>query len=201
MKYIPSTASQNWEERYQTGMTGWGRGISSPNLQRWLDSGYLKPCKILIPGCGNGYEVLLLSELGFDVTAIDIAATPVKNLKQRLTEQGLSATVLQQDFFNYQPNLPFDAIYEQTSLCALPPETWKEYAKCLQTWLKPEGKLFAQFMQTGSQGGPPWHCPLDIMQDLFTDTDWAWQDALAAQPMNENDPKFERPHLLIRRDS
>ncbi|MGV6810417.1 MAG: methyltransferase domain-containing protein [bacterium] len=197
-------ASVDWEARYQAGMTGWDRGTSSKNLQRWLDSGLLKPCHILIPGCGNGYEVIELARAGFTVTAIDIAPTPVQQLTQTITEQldgsqQLRVTLVQADFFQYQPPHPFDAIYEQTSLCALPPEQWQTYAHCLQQWLKPNGQLFAQFMQTGQTGGPPWHCPLDIMQDLFPERDWHWQTKLSALAMRESDPKFEIPYLLIRK--
>ena len=74
----------DWENRYQAGTTGWDRGASSNNLSYWLDNNLLKPCRILVPGCGNGYEVLMLAELGFDVVAIDIAPTAVENLKKAL---------------------------------------------------------------------------------------------------------------------
>ncbi|HHC74997.1 MAG TPA: methyltransferase domain-containing protein [Thiothrix sp.] len=194
----------DWEARYQAGTTGWDRGTSSANLQRWLDSGLLQPCSILIPGCGNGYEVIELAKAGFTVTAIDIAPTPVKQLKHAINtqlddSQGLRVTVLQADFFTYQPTQTFDAIYEQTSLCALSPAQWQTYAHCLQQWLKPNGQLFAQFMQTGQTGGPPWHCPIDAMQPLFPSTHWHWQTQLPHLAMREHDPKFELPYLLVRR--
>lgn len=189
----------DWESRYQAQMTGWDRGSSSPHLHSWLDSGLLKPCRIIVPGCGNGYEVLTLAKLGFEVTAIDIAETPVINLKQQLAEQALSASVLQQNFFDHAPAQAYDAIYEQTSLCALPPEQWQNYAHLLRDWLKPSGNLFAQFMQTHQDGGPPWHCPIEHMHTLFNEEDWQWNTTL---PSNEGamlGQKFEIPHLLIRK--
>lgn len=192
----------DWEARYQAGTTGWDRGTSSTNLQHWLDSGLLQPCHILIPGCGNGYEVIELAKAGFTVTAIDIAPSPIEHLTQAIAAQlddTSPITLLEADFFQYQPTQAFDAIYEQTSLCALPPEQWQTYAHCLQQWLKPEGQLFAQFMQTGQTGGPPWHCPVDLMQDLFPEKDWYWQTQLSPLAMRDNDPKFEIPYLLIRK--
>lgn len=195
---IPSS-SVDWEARYQAQMTGWDRGISSPHLQNWLDSGELKPCRIIIPGCGNGYEVLELARLGFEVTAIDIAETPVTNLKQRLVEQDLSVSVLLQNFFEHSPAQGYDAIYEQTSLCALPPEQWQAYADLLRTWLKPSGRLFAQFMQTHQDGGPPWHCPIEHMQTLFSENEWEWRTALPSKAEATLGQKFEIPHLLIRK--
>lgn len=166
--------SKEWENRYQIGQTGWDRGSSSENLSFWLDNNLLDKGKILIPGCGNGYEVLRLAELGFDVTAIDIAATPLQNLQSALDETGLSATLVKSDFFDWQAEHEFDAIFEQTSLCALPPELWQRYVDKLASWLKPGGKLLAHFLQTAKPGGPPYHCELDEMHKLFKDELWHW---------------------------
>ena len=73
---------------------------------------------------------------------------------------------------HWQPAEPFDAIYDQTCLCALPPEIWPDYAARLHGWLRPGGRLFVLFMQTGSRGGPPFHCDLTEMQRLFAPTHW-----------------------------
>lgn len=166
--------SNEWENRYQIGQTGWDRGSSSENLSFWLDNNLLDKGKILVPGCGNGYEVLRLAELGFDVTAIDIAATPIQHLQSALDEVGLSATLVKSNFFDWQAENKFDAIFEQTSLCALPPEQWQQYADKLASWVKPGGKLFAHFLQTAKPGGPPYHCELDEMHKLFKDESWHW---------------------------
>lgn len=166
----------DWENRYQQGQTGWDRGDVSENLLYWLDNELLKPCSILIPGCGNGYEVLELAKRGFDVTAIDIAPSAISNLKAALDKQGFKANCVLADFFDWQPETPFDVIYEQTSLCALPPQEWKQYQGQLSAWLKPTGKIFAQFMQTGQEGGPPFHCAMSDMNDLFSERDWLWSE-------------------------
>ena len=150
-----------WENRYQTGSTGWDRGNTSTNLSYWLDNKLLKPCRILIPGCGNGYEVMALAKLGFEVVAIDIAPTAIANLRAMLSQAKLNAELILGDFFTWHPKEKFDAIFEQTSLCALPPTEWKQYEAQLYQWLKPEGKLFAQFMQTGQEGGPPFDCDVN----------------------------------------
>jgi len=165
-----------WEEMYQQQKTGWDRGESSANLLYWIDYKLIEPCRILVPGCGNGYEVITLVEKGFEVVAIDIASTPISNLKQALKENNLNAELIQADFFNWKTSKPFDAIYEQTSLCALPPEQWSKYEACLHNWLKPSGKLFAQFMQTGQEGGPPYHCEISDMKSLFSEQRWKWSE-------------------------
>ncbi|MEE9444264.1 MAG: methyltransferase domain-containing protein [Cocleimonas sp.] len=175
-------SSENvWESRYQAGTTGWDRGNTSANLNYWLENSLLKPCRILVPGCGNGYEVLTLVKLGFDVVAIDIAPSAIDNLRAMLDKESLDAELVLGDFFTWNPKEKFDAIFEQTSLCALPPKEWKQYEAQLHNWLKPSGKLFAAFMQTGREGGPPFHCELNEMNELFSTRKWTWSDEHIAQ--------------------
>ena len=172
---------KEWEDRYQKNKAHWDRGEISPNLLYWLENRLLKPCRILIPGCGNGYEVLALAERGFDVVAIDIAPSPIENLRMALQRQQLNAELIQTDFFTWENTVPFDAIYEQTSLCALPPNDWQRYENSLYGWLKPKGELFAQFMQTGVEGGPPYHCDVSAMTGLFNNQRWSWSEPHATQ--------------------
>jgi len=190
-------SNDEWENRYQQGTTGWDRGEASPNLLYWLDNELLNPCRILIPGCGNGHEVIALAERGFDVVAIDIAPTAVVNLRTALQERQLNAEIIQTDFFTYKSDKPFDAIYEQTSLCALPPDRWEDYEKCLYHWLKPKGKLFAHFMQADEQGGPPFHCDIASMTNLFSAPRWQWSEQHETDVIH-SDNKYEKIFLLER---
>ena len=184
-----------WENRYQQGKTGWDRGQVSPNVLYWLKENLLNPCRILIPGCGNGHEVLAFAERGFDVVAIDIAPTAIENLSQTLQAKKLTAELIQVDFFTWQHQQDFDAIYEQTSLCALHPDHWERYENCLYNWLKPEGKLFAQFMQTDQESGPPFHCDIDTMTDLFITKRWLWSKEHETHVTHSND-RHEKIYLL-----
>ena len=184
-----------WENRYQQGQTGWDRGDVSPNLLHWIESGFLRPCRILVPGCGNGHEVLALAEKGFDVVAIDIAPTPIDNLKKALKARQLSTELIQSDFFGWKSAQAFDAIYEQTSLCAINPDQWKRYENCLYNWLKPNGKLLAQFMQTGQESGPPFHCDIAAMVELFDEERWLWSDEHKTQAIHSKG-LYEKMYLL-----
>lgn len=189
--------SNEWESLYQQGQTGWDRGEISPNLLYWVEHELLKPCRILIPGCGNGYEVLALAEKGFDVVAIDIALTPIENLRKALKTRQLSVELIQTDIFTWECGEPFYAIYEQTSLCALHPDKWRSYEKCLYDWLKPKGKLFAHFMQTGQESGPPFHCEISAMIDLFTAERWLWSEPYET-PVVHSEGLYEKLYLLER---
>lgn len=164
----------NWEQRYVAGNTPWDRGHVSPALIDWLASGRLPPGRILVPGCGYGHEVVELCRHGFSVTAVDVAPSALARLGQRLDALGLVADLVCADWFEWRPEHAFDSIYEQTSLCSLPPSRWRDYTRLLAHWLIPGGRLLALFMQTGKPGGPPWHCDPIAMQRLFPPPAWHW---------------------------
>jgi len=173
---VKSDILRFWEERYQSNRIPWDRGEISPALVHWLESGDLRPCRIVIPGCGYGYEALELARRQFDVTAIDFAPSAVATLEKELEKSKLRAQVVEADVLQWNPEQPFDAIYEQTCLCALPPKLWQPYSEQLDRWVKPAGKLFALFMQTDEPGGPPYHCDLNEMRELFPNDEWAWPE-------------------------
>lgn len=170
-----------WDERFASGNTPWDRGASSPQLGAWLSSGALKPCRILVPGCGSGHEVVDLALAGFDVTGLDYADQAIERAHRQLKKAEVDATLVQADVLRWQPERAFDAIYEQTCLCALYPDQWRAYADRLYEWLVPEGRLFALFVQLlregaaeGSIQGPPYHCDINAMRALFPEPLWAW---------------------------
>lgn len=188
----------DWENAYQEGNTGWDRKQINPALLHWLDSNVLHPCRILIPGCGFGYEVCELARRGFDVTAIDLAPTAVTRLKKTLQQQKLTATVIEEDLFDQ--SLPFfDVIYEQTCLCATEPKCWQHYEQWLRKHLRSDGRLFALFMQTVKDEGPPFHCGIDAMHELFHASHWQWPDANDHYISPHYHGKFEHGMVLVKR--
>jgi len=170
-----------WERRFATNDTPWDRGGANPQLTAWLASGALTPCRILVPGCGAGHEVAVLAQAGFEVTALDYAPAAITLTRERLAEADLRATLVHADALEWQPAAPFDAIYEQTCLCALHPDHWQAYAERLAAWLPPGGRLYALFMQALRTGaaeglveGPPYHCDVNAMRALLPASRWQW---------------------------
>jgi SAM-dependent methyltransferase len=170
-----------WQQRFATNDTPWDRGDASPQLAAWLDSCALTPCRILVPGCGSGHEVAVLAGSRFDVTALDYAPAAIALTRERLARADLQATLVQADALQWQPATSFDAIYEQTCLCALHPDQWRTYAQQLGAWLAPGGRLYALFMQVLRSGaaegrieGPPYHCDVNAMRALFPALQWEW---------------------------
>ena len=112
----------------------------------------------------------------------------------------MTARVELADLFSWQPQAPFDAVYDQACLCALPPSLWPDYVARLHTWLKPGGRLFILFMQTGKEGGPPFHCGMRTMRALFDPAHWAWPAALAPLVPHPSGVGTEQPVVLPRID-
>lgn len=184
----------NWEERYQAGTTGWERASLNPAFVAWRGSAELSPCRILLPGAGRSREPVELAAAGFTVTVVDVAPSAIAVQTERLAGKGL---VIQADLLSWDPDAPFDAIYDQTCLCALPPARLPDYEACLARWLRPGGGLFALFMQTGKEGGPPFDCPIPRMQQLFSPARWMWPETLPPR-VPHHAPLEEQPVILRR---
>ena len=194
---MSETQSVDWEGRYRGGATGWERHGLNPAFLAWRESGELAPCRILVPGGGRSLEPLALAEAGFDVTVVDAAPSAVATQQARLNRIKVQARVEQADLFAWDPDRQFDAIYDQTCLCALPTALWPNYARRLHRWLRPGGSLFVLFMQTDRTDGPPFHCDLDAMRRLFETPTWIWPGALIGR-VEHSPGRSEQPAVLRR---
>ncbi len=194
-----------WQARFETGSIPWDRGAPNPQLQQWLDEGVIA-CgdRVLVPGCGRGWEVALLAERGVQVTGIDYAPAALDGCRAMLKERRLDVLLAEADVLTWNPEAPVDAVYEQTCLCALHPDHWQRYARQLHAWIKPGGKLLALFVQAQSeesaQGfikGPPYHCDIHAMRALFPSDRWEWPKP--PYPMLASGPARELAVILTRR--
>jgi len=192
---MSATQVIDWESRYQEGRTAWERPALNPAFVAWRQSGELAPCRILIPGAGRSAEPGVLAAAGFDVTVLDVAPSAAAAQRAQL---GAAARVVEADVFAWQSDAPFDAVYDQTCLCALPPGLWGDYEQRLMQWLHPGGRLFVLFMQTGGDGGPPFDCPIPLMQALFAPERWLWP-AFLPPLVHHPSLRDEQPAALYRR--
>lgn len=157
-----------WDARYREGQTGWDLRQVSPPLKEYIDQLKNKNIRILIPGCGSGYEAAYLADHGFsDVTVIDIASTIVEALRNKFREIH-SVKIMEGDFFRHEGN--YDLILEQTFFCAIPPSRRAEYVKKIHSLLAERGKLAGLlFNRTFEQEGPPFGGSLEEYQSLFSE--------------------------------
>ena len=194
---MSETQAIDWESRYRDGTTGWERHGLNPAFLAWREAGTLAPCRILVPGAGRSLEPLALAETGFDVTVVDAAPSAVAVQRAHFLRLKVSARAEQADLFGWDPDAPFDTIYDQTCLCALPPGLWPSYVHRLHRWLRPDGTLFILFMQNHRQNGPPFHCDLGAMRRLFAAPAWTWPETLP-QRIEHPSGLAEQPAVLRR---
>ncbi|CAJ2502929.1 Uu.00g103230.m01.CDS01 [Anthostomella pinea] len=173
-----------WEEEW----TPWDRGGYSPALFDLLSE---KPelfslpspdvrKSALIPGCGRGHDVLLLSSFGFDAYGMDIsprATAEARKHAEEATTQGLyeprtarrgATTLLTGDFFKDEALVAagaptkFDLIFDYTFFCALPPSVRPAWARRTADLLAPDGRLVCLEFPSEkdpAEPGPPWAAP------------------------------------------
>ncbi|MCF6351573.1 MAG: TPMT family class I SAM-dependent methyltransferase [Cyclobacteriaceae bacterium] len=127
-----------WTTKYEESNIGWDTGGITTPLKTYFDQLTDKSIRILIPGCGNGYEAEYLHNLGFNVTVIDLSEYPLKKLKERCVSFP-GKKLIQGNFFGFEGQ--FDLIIEQTFFSALNPSLRNDYAKQMNKLLAPQGKL------------------------------------------------------------
>ena len=153
-KNSDSTHPDFWTIRYATGRTPWDFGGAPAALKSFLARSSASG-RVLIPGCGSGYEIQAFHTAGCDVTAIDFSPAALDQAKKVMGS--LAERVILGDFFTHDfGQRRFEIIYERTFLCSMPPSRWPDYANRMADLLSDEGRLIGVFLYTQqSKSGPP----------------------------------------------
>ncbi|MGB5082331.1 MAG: methyltransferase domain-containing protein [Burkholderiales bacterium] len=141
-----------WERRFRENFTPWDAGRVPAALEQFLKS-EPRGRRVLIPGCGSGYEARAFAEAGHEVLAVDFAPAAVERAQQILGP--MAQLVRLEDFFEFDPGGPFDLVYERAFLCALPRREWPRYAPRVSQLLRPHGRLAGFFFFDDGERGPP----------------------------------------------
>lgn len=135
-----------WSQRYTDQQTGWDIGHVSPPIENYINQLSNKELKILIPGCGNGYEGEYLHQKGFpNVYQMDLSKNALNNFHSRVPSFP-EEHLLHQDFFRH--NEKYDLIFEQTFFCALNPNLRSSYVQSMAKKLLPGGKIVGLLFNT-----------------------------------------------------
>ncbi|KAE9377904.1 thiol methyltransferas-like protein [Stipitochalara longipes BDJ] len=183
---------QKWDDLWKEGFLPWDKGFPNPALVDLLTerqnlfphSLQSRRRKALVPGCGKGYDVLLLSAFGYDAYGLEISSKALDAARKNeedmdgndvyATREGIekgSVTWLSGDFFadnflkEVQGEGVFDLIYDYTFLSALPPVMRPAWSKRFMELLAPAGRVVCVEFPTykpPSTGGPPWALPPKI---------------------------------------
>ena len=165
-KNSDSTHPDFWTIRYATGRTPWDFGGAPAALRSFLARSSASG-RVLIPGCGSGYEIQAFHTAGYDVTAIDFSPAALDQAKKVMGS--LAERVILGDFFTHDfGQRRFEIIYERTFLCSMPPSRWPDYANRMADLLSDEGRLIGVFLYAQqSKSGPPYTLTDEQSQELF----------------------------------
>jgi len=169
-----SSQPEFWDTRYRGGTTPWDAGAVPKRLAQWLVA-EPRAMRVLVPGCGSGYEVRLFAERGHDVLAIDFSDAAVEAARRTLGN--LANRVRKADFFALD-EAPFDLVYERTFLCALPRRMWPQWAERISELVRPGGRLAGFFFIDDNPRGPPFGTSPRQLNQLLGKTFASLEDEL-----------------------
>lgn len=163
-------AEMSWEDHWATGNTPWDAGAASPCLERLVENLQAPPGgRALVPGCGSGYDVFLLAQVGFVAVGLDLAPSARPRFEQLRIAQSLNeerSQIRTLDFFDTdaeQLGGRFDFIWDYTFFCAIDPSERSRYKSQILSLLAPGGThamlVFPVVPGADPNDGPPY--PLD----------------------------------------
>jgi Thiopurine S-methyltransferase (TPMT). len=165
MDDMPSVGPEFFDIRYAAGRMAWDYGGVQNLLKVFLDK-HPGPGRVLIPGCGSGYEIEAFSSGGWDVIGIDFSAVAVARARRLLGP--LADKVYKGDFFTYPLGEScFDIIYERTFLCTMLPDVWPHYAERIANLVAPSGVLCGFFFLGPEEEPPPYPISQDQLDELL----------------------------------
>jgi len=186
-----------WDSRFRQNVIPWDAGGVPVALSRFIVR-HEGRGRVLVPGCGTGYEVRELAQAGFDVTAIDFSEAALDAARRELGPH--SHLVRFADFFGFEGDaVPFDAIYERAFLCALPRRNWGDWERRTAQLLRPGGLLFGVFFFDSNVKGPPFGIGAADLEALLSGD----FERLEDEPVEDSLPVFagkERWQVWRRRE-
>lgn len=179
-----SSRPEFWDERYRGGVMPWDAGGVPPQLARFLEGA--APGRVLLPGCGSGYEVRAFLEHGHEPTAIEISEAAIEAAARTLG--AASDRVLKADFFAFDA-APFDLVYERAFLCALPRRLWPRWGARVAELTRRGGTLVGFFYLDDNERGPPFGISQEAL-DALLGGDFVREESMRI-PQAESIPVFK----------
>ena len=127
------------------GENPWTNKEPPKELVELIESGKIKPCKVLDVGCGEGYNSIYLASKGFDVTGIDFSEKAIQLAKNNSKEAGLDCKFLKMDWRELiKLDQKFDFVFEWRFFHEILEEKEREeYTKIVHSLLNQGGKYLS----------------------------------------------------------
>ncbi|UCE99585.1 MAG: methyltransferase domain-containing protein [Planctomycetota bacterium] len=140
--------SRQWFEKWYSGkekVFAWNIGRPHKGLVEIFDNSPLKSGRVLVPGCGFGYDAIFLAERGFDVVAFDFSANVIKKAKLRTKAKRKLKASLKfevEDIYNLPDSYhnAFDYVVEIGNFQAMSVKERREYVRIITAVLGRGGR-------------------------------------------------------------
>ena len=186
-----------WENIYLNNDTGWDLGAATPYIEKISDE--IKKGKVIILGCGRGYDAVMLAKKGFEVTAVDFSPSAINFLNDLANQKSALVKIIQRDIFSLADNFKghFDYVIEQTCFCAINPVRRLDYEKLVSNILCKNGKLIGLWFPLDkklSDGGPPYGTTVKEVKSIFNK---GWKIKKEEFPKESIKTRIGREKLII----
>ena len=191
-------APVDWKEAWRAGRIPWDAGMSPPALLELLALGRVPAGRILVPGCGTGYDLATLARPDREVVGIDLSGDAQAAF--RAAHPNLPGRVVYEvtDFFSYDADTGFDFVWDYTFFCALDPDQRGRWAETMARLIKPSGMLATLIFPfedpIPNREGPPWPINTGLVRGFVEE---AFEEVEAREPETSHPGREGRERLVL----
>ena len=163
----------DWKEAWKAGVTPWDAGASPPALRSLLDRGAVPAGRVLVPGCGTGYDLATLARADREVVGIDLSEDARSAFLAAHPDLPGTVDYEVTNFFSYAPARGFDFVWDYTFFCALDPDQRSSWSQTMERLVKPGGLLATLLFPfedpISGKEGPPWPINTELVRGYVED--------------------------------
>jgi methyl halide transferase len=155
----------------------WDAGRPSHELRRVVEDGTIRTGRAVELGCGSGTDAIYLASKGFDVTAIDIAPSALRQAQEKARKAGVQVRWLLADVLAPPQLDPFDFIYDRGCYHEVRNQNLAAYLETVRRYSHPGTRfvlLAGSINEMVLDYGPPRLAEQEIRNDFAAFFDFEW---------------------------
>lgn len=157
----------DWEELWKSGNIPWDLNGPSPPLLEYLRGKGRLGDSVLVPGCGSGHDLRVLSAHYDHVVGMDISESAVSAATDNA--RGIdNVTCILGNFFTFKHN-SYDAVFDYTFFCAIPVEKRSEWGRVMRRIVGKKLLIIAFPIGTANLERPPYPVTVSNYQQALGD--------------------------------
>ncbi len=144
-----------FEKVYEKPDAVWTEQDPPEELVKLVESGKIKPCRVLDVGCGEGFYSIYLASKGFDVVGVDLSEKAIEYAKQNAKKAGVNIKFLAMGILDLKEE-KFDFVFEWSIMHHMEPSRRSKYVENIARVLNKGGKyLSVSFNVKSPEFGKP----------------------------------------------